>query len=92
MQNDYLTLWNRCLSIIKDIVPESAFDTWFRPIRPLSYEQHRLTIQVPTQFFYEYLDEKFVDVLQATLRRVFGEGTLLNYSIKVDNSTGDANE
>lgn len=92
MQNDYLTLWNRCLSIIKDIVPESAFDTWFRPIRPLSYEQHRLTIQVPTQFFYEYLEEKFVDVLQATLRRVFGEGTLLNYRIMVDHSTGGSVE
>ena len=39
MQTEYQTLWNKCLAVIKDIVPEAAFNTWFKPIIPLSYEE-----------------------------------------------------
>ena len=69
MQTEYQTLWNKCLAVIKDIVPEAAFNTWFKPIIPLSYEDNKFTIQVPSQFFYEYLEEKYVNVLKVTLYR-----------------------
>ncbi len=88
MHTEYQTLWNRCLAVIKDIVPEAAFNTWFVPIVPLSYEDNKFTIQVPSQFFYEYLEEKYVNVLKVTLYRVIGQGTALNYRIMVDKTTG----
>lgn len=83
MQTEHQTLWNKCLAVIKDIVPEAAFNTWFIPIIPLSYEDNKFTIQVPSQFFYEYLEEKYVNVLKVTIYRVMGQGTILNYRIKV---------
>ncbi|WP_085536744.1 chromosomal replication initiator protein DnaA [Massilibacteroides vaginae] len=88
MQTDYQILWNKCLAVIKDIVPEAAFNTWFLPIIPLSYEENKFTIQVPSQFFYEYLEEKYVNVLKVTLYRVIGQGTILNYRAMVDRTTG----
>lgn len=88
MQTDYQTLWDKCLTVIKDIVPKAAFDTWFKPIVPLSYEDKKFTIQVPSQFFYEYLEEKYVNVLKVTLYRVIGQGTVLIYRIMVDKTTG----
>ncbi|MCD7932648.1 MAG: chromosomal replication initiator protein DnaA [Tannerellaceae bacterium] len=88
MQVNYQTLWNKCLSVIKDIVPEAVYNTWFVPIVPLSYEGNKFTIQVPSQFFYEYLEEKYVSVLKVTLYRVIGHGTVLNYRIMVDKTTG----
>lgn len=81
-------MWEKCLGVIKDIVPEAAFNTWFVPIVPLSYEDNKFTIQVPSQFFYEYLEEKYINVLRVTLHRVCGEGVSLNYRIVVDRSTG----
>jgi chromosomal replication initiator protein len=84
MQSSYQLLWHKCLVIIKDIVPDAAFSTWFQPIVPLSYEDKKITIQVPSQFFYEYLEEKYVNVLKMTLHRVFGEGTILNYRVMVE--------
>jgi chromosomal replication initiator protein len=77
-------MWEDCLSVIKDIVPEAAYDAWFKPIIPLSYEDQKFTIQVPSQFFYEYLEEKYVNVLKVTLNRVFGEGTMLKYRVMVN--------
>jgi chromosomal replication initiator protein len=88
MQTNYQILWDQCLYVIKDIVPEAAFNTWFKPITPLSYENNKFTIQVPSQFFYEYLEEKYINVLKVTIERVMGVGTMLNYRIVVDKTTG----
>lgn len=80
-------LWNNCLKVFRDNVSEAAFKTWFLPIVPLSYENKIFTIQVPSQFFYEYLEDKFVDLLKATLYREIGEGTILQYRILMENTT-----
>ena len=72
--------------MIKDIVPEAAYNTWFLPIVPLAYEEKKVTIQVPSQFFYEYLEEKYANVLKVTLHRVFGQGMVLNYRVSAGQS------
>lgn len=88
MKSNCEGLWGKCLAVIKDIVPEAAFSTWFLPIVPVSYENMKFTIEVPSQFFYEYLEEKYISVLKVTLSRVFGEGTNLSYRVVVDRSSG----
>ncbi len=80
-------LWAKCLDIIRDNVTDSVFNTWFTPIVPLKLEGSEFTIQVPSQFFYEYLEEKYVDLIYATLNRVIGKGTILNYRVIVDNTS-----
>ena len=92
MQTDHQLLWNNCLDVIKDIVPEAAFNTWFTPIIPLKYEDNKFTIQVPSQFFYEYLEDKYIDVLKMTLYRVIGKGTILSYRILVDKKNNSSVE
>ncbi len=77
--------WNECLSIIKDNIPEQSFKTWFQPIKPLKLEEKSLTIQVPSQFFYEWLEEHYVDLLRKTLKSVLGIGSRLEYNIIVEN-------
>ncbi|MDH6535030.1 chromosomal replication initiator protein DnaA [Parabacteroides sp. 52] len=88
MQGDCQILWNNCLTIIKDIVHEAVFTTWFMPIVPLSYEENKFTVQVPSQFFYEYLEAKYVDVLRVTIHRVIGPDTILCYRVTVDKTNG----
>jgi len=88
MNNHNVTnLWKKCLNIIKDNVSEITFDTWFSPIIPYSFEKNIFTIQVPSQFFYEYLEDKFVDLLRMTLHREIGRETILNYRILAENTT-----
>lgn len=82
--NQAIALWERCLAFIKDNVSVTAFKTWFVPIVPLKYEAKALTIGVPSPFFYEYLEEKYVGVLRAAIYKEIGEGTELMYSILTD--------
>lgn len=87
MERSTQNLWAKCLNVIKDNVPEAAFKTWFLPIVALSYEKNVFTIQVPSQFFYEYLEDKFVDLLRFTLHREIGKDTILQYRVLVENTT-----
>ncbi|MDR0543029.1 MAG: chromosomal replication initiator protein DnaA [Dysgonamonadaceae bacterium] len=82
-----IKLWNQCLDIIRDNVTDSAFGTWFTPITPLKYDGDDFTIQVPSQFFYEYLEEKYADLIYQALLRVTGKSLVLNYRIIVDTSS-----
>ncbi len=78
-------VWNNCLKIIKDNVPSISFRTWFEPIIPLRLENKVLTIQVPSPFFYEYLEEKYIDIISKTLRKELGYDAKLEYSIVMEN-------
>lgn len=83
IESNHVELWKRCLDIIKDNVHESAYNTWFAPIVPLEYEDKTLILQIPSQFFYEILEDRFVELIRMTLYKVFGEGTKLRYKITV---------
>lgn len=84
---NHVTQWNRCLDIFRDNVTEEAYNTWFRPIKPLEYKDKTLLVQVPTQFFYEFLEDKYLDLLRRTLYKVWGEGTKLMYKVTVNKSS-----
>jgi chromosomal replication initiator protein len=84
---NHVELWNRCLDFIKDNIPTTTFNTWFLPIVPIRYADNTLVIQVPTQFFYEYLEEKFVDLLRGALQKNIGPNARLMYNVMVDSTS-----
>lgn len=79
-------LWSRCLEIIKDNVNDKAYSTWFRPIVPIKYEGNDFTIQVPSHFFYEYIEEQYAHLIHTTLTRITGKNMIIYYRVFVDNS------
>ncbi|MDD4921528.1 MAG: chromosomal replication initiator protein DnaA [Bacteroidales bacterium] len=86
MSLNHLTLWNHCLSIIKDNVPELSYSTWFIPIVPLKYEEKALLIQVPSHFFYEQLENQYAELIGKALLRITGENTRLLYQVMVSDT------
>lgn len=84
MENNCSTVWNDCLDVIREHVEEDKFNTWFRPISPLRVDGDILTIQVPSQFFYEWLEDNYVPVLKRAIHTVLGPTGRLEYSVVVD--------
>ena len=89
MSEEYKSAWEKCLNVIKDNVPGSSYKTWFEPIKPVKLQDKILTIQVPSAFFYEYLEEQFIDILRRTLRMVLGNGAKLEYNVVMGNKNGN---
>ena len=82
--NELKQNWNLCLDFIRDNVSKVVFDTWFSIVEPVSLENRELTLQVPSPFVYEYLEQNYIDVIKAAIIKVFGKGTELVYSILTD--------
>lgn len=83
----HVEIWNSCLNIIREEISADTYSTWFSPIRPIKYENHILTIEVPSQFFYEYLEAHFLVLLKKAIRQSIGLEGRLEYSIVVESSS-----
>jgi len=79
-----IAYWNRCLQIIEDNVNTQVYKTWFEPIKALKYNNNKLTVKVPSQFFCEWIEEHFYPLLQKTIFQVLGENAKLQYQVIVD--------
>jgi chromosomal replication initiator protein len=78
--------WNECLEIIQDNISYQKYKSWFEPIRPVKLENDTLTIQVPSQFWYEWLEEHYYNMLRSTIAKVLGNEGKLEYSVLVEKS------
>jgi chromosomal replication initiator protein len=87
MEKNFQQVWDNCLQIFKDNVTFQAFKTWFEPIKPIKLENNVLTIQVPSQFFYEWLEEHYIVLLKKTIKKLLGSEGRLEYSIIMENGS-----
>lgn len=79
----HITVWNNCSDFLKSVLPPQVFNTWISPIVPVKLVESTLTIEVPSNFFIEYLEGKLLDYLRKALKRFIGNNAKLIYVIKV---------
>jgi chromosomal replication initiator protein len=85
-EKDCYEVWENCLKIIRENLEMQTYLTWFEPIVPYRLENNVLMIQVPSRFFYEYLEENFVELLRKAIDSVLGLEGRLEYTIKPEES------
>ena len=89
MNNTADSVWKNCLSFIKDNIQPQAYKTWFEPIVAIKLSDLSLSIQVPSKFFYEWLEEHYVKILKVALTKELGDHAKLVYIIKMENTYGN---
>ena len=89
MNNTADSVWKNCLSFIKDNIQPQAYKTWFEPIVAIKLTDLSLSIQVPSKFFYEWLEEHYVKILKVALTKELGDHAKLVYIIKMENTYGN---
>ena len=83
------SVWENCLSFIQDNITPQAYKTWFEPIKAVKLTDNALSIQLPSKFFYEWLEEHYVKLLKVSLTKELGEKAKLVYVIKMENTYGN---
>lgn len=89
MEMDFQNKWNKCLELIKDNIGSDRFNTWFACAKPIAFAENRLTLRLPSYFYYEKYEDDFYEILSKALKRVFGQQIRLEYEVDVvsnDNS------
>jgi len=90
MSTQHTTVWESCLKVIKDNISGQAYKVWFEPILPVKLENNILTIQVPSHFFYEWLEQHYIQLLRKVIRKEIGPDATLEYSIVIENNSNQA--
>ena len=81
IQERHISVWNNCLNFIQQNIDPKQFSVWFRPIKPVSLVESTLTLEVPSEFFREYLEDAYLDILKASLKKELGVGAKLVYVV-----------
>jgi len=81
-QARHTDIWNDFLHVVENIIEPRPFTTWFKPIKPISLEGSTLTVEVPSDFFREFIENQYLDLIRVTLRRVIGPDARLIYSVR----------
>ena len=80
--------WKECIEIIRDNVSGQSFSTWFAPLRAVSLVEDgddlKLTVQLPSRFYYEWLEEHYFDLVRKSVRKVLGPTGRLYYDIVIE--------
>ena len=81
-QERHIAVWNNCLQIIQNNIDPQQFNTWFKPIRPVSLEGAKLTVEVPSDFFRQYIEDAYKELLRLTIKRAIGTDGQLFYLVR----------
>ncbi|MEM6647552.1 MAG: chromosomal replication initiator protein DnaA [Bacteroidota bacterium] len=94
MQQTPEAVWNACLDIIRDNISRQSYKTWFEPLRAVSLEQEaglaKLTVQLPSRFYYEWLEEHYFGLLRKTITKVLGAQGRLFYDIVIEQEDSES--
>lgn len=80
---DCQSTWKKCLEYIEQKVTMSSYKTWFAPLKAVSLENDRLTLEIPSMYFRETLEGQYINTLAGALRSVIGPGAQLQYALPV---------
>ena len=80
-QERHISVWNNCLNFIQQNIDPKQFNLWFRPIKPVSLVESTLTVEVPSEFFREYVEGAYLDILKASLKKELGVAAKLVYVV-----------
>ena len=81
LQERHISVWNNCLHFIQQNIDPKQFNLWFRPIVPVSLVESTLTVEVPSEFFREYVEDAYLEILKAALKKELGVGAKLVYVV-----------
>ena len=81
--NLHIQVWNNCLQMIQGVIPPVQYRTWFAPIKPVSIAGNVFTIEVPSDFFRDYLEEHYISFISTALRKEIGTDAKLMYKVHI---------
>lgn len=87
MTSKCVDIWSKTLSLLRENLNHQTFITWFEPIKPISLSDKQLTVQIPSQFFYEFIEKHYSELIKRSLQITIGDDAEILYSVVMNNKT-----
>lgn len=70
-------LWAQCRQFIAENLSTQQFTAWFSDVHSVSFSNGELRLSVPSPYFSEQLEERFPSLINAAIKKVYGQGVEL---------------
>ena len=61
---NHKSLWSKILVELKNSQPKHAYSTWFVPIKSIALNNDTLLLELPNQFFYEWIQSHYKQAIE----------------------------
>jgi len=85
-------VWENISDTVRSSITEQTYATWFEPIRPVSITDFEITIEVPSKFYYEWIDSHYKNVILGAIKKETGNDVQLNFKIAGKNNGEQTNQ
>ena len=88
--SSYKTLWNKLKKEIKETTNERMFNTWIEPVKPIALNRNSLVLELPNQFFYEWIETHYKNQFEKILKEKLKEEIKIQFTIGVESVSNKA--
>ena len=86
----YKTLWNKLKKEIKEITNERMFSTWIEPVKPIALNRNNLILELPNQFFYEWIEIHYKNKFEKIIKEKLKEEIKIQFTIGIEKAPNKA--
>jgi len=86
----YKTLWNKLKKEIKETTNERMFNTWIEPVKPIALNKKSLVLELPNQFFYEWIETHYKNQFEKIIKEKLKEEIKIQFTIGIENISNKA--
>ncbi len=73
--------WSKVLRELKEQQPKHAYSTWFEPIKSIGLNKNALVLEMPNQFFYEWIQSHYQVTIETAIQKVSSEDLEIKYTV-----------
>ena len=74
-------VWEKSKARIKTSQPQHAYSTWFDPIRSIGLSENELVLEVPNQFFFEWIQSHYKETIKDEVESVYRGQIKIKYTV-----------
>ena len=86
----HANLWKQIKDRLKSSQPQHAFSTWFEPIVSIALNNDALVLEVPNQFFFEWLQSHYKETIEKEALFIFSEPLTIKYTVSPESRDASA--
>src|SRR2546426_4666761 len=75
-------VWQGALDKIQSHISSQTFETWFRSLGPMEFDGSAMVLEVPSQFYVDWLDHHYRGLIEASLAATAGHTVSLSFHVR----------
>jgi len=81
-------IWKEVKENLSGELPPHAFSTWFEPILPIAISNTELVLEVPNQFFFEWIESHYHGIIESAVKNRLKNDVSVKYTIAPNEING----